>query len=134
VTLQGVSHTTTPILTPPRRQQGFVNSTWDLGTLESTTYHDAYHPLFEIDDFLRRLSELHPNTTHLTNLGHSGQGREMLALTISTTELQGETQRMTTKKKKKGKKNRNRNRKLGFVIVGAQHAREVRSFPSILPG
>lgn len=90
-----------------------------------------YHPLFEIDDFLRQLLELHPNTTRLTNLGHTGQGREMMALTISTTELQGETQRMTAKKKKKGKKNRN---KLGFVIVGAQHAREVRSFLSLLLG
>ena len=106
-----------------------VNSTWDLGCLENTTYHDVYHPLFEIDDFLRLLSKLHPNTTRLTHLGHTGQGREMIALTISTTERQDETQGMTAKKKKKGKRN-----KLGFVIVGAQHAREVRSFLSILLG
>ena len=127
--LQSVSHTTTPVLTPPRGRQGLVNSTWDVRSLENTTYHDVYHPLFEIDDFLQLLSKLHPNTTRLTNLGHTGQGREMIALTISTTEPQDETQRMTAKKKKKGKKN-----KLGFVIVGAQHAREVRSFPSILFG
>ena len=105
-----------------------VNSTWDVTSLENTTYHDVYHPLFEIDDFLRLLSKLHPNTTRLTNLGHTGQGREMIALTISTTERQDETQRMTAKK---GKKRKN---KLGFVIVGAQHAREVRSFLSILLG
>jgi len=129
--LQGVSHTTTPVLTPPRRRQGLVNSTWDLGSLEHTTYHDVYHPLFEIDDFLRLLLELHPNTTRLTNLGHTGQGREMTALTISTTQVRAKTQRMTGKKRKKGKKNRG---KLGFVIVGAQHAREVRPFPSILLG
>lgn len=121
--LQRVSHTTTPVLTPPRRRQGLVNSTWDFGTLENTTYHDVYHPLFEIDEFLRQLSKLHPNTTRLTNLGHTGQGREMMALTISNTE-HNETQTMTTKKRKKGKKNRNGDGKLGFVIVGAQHARE----------
>jgi len=95
------------------------NDEWDLTTL-NTTYHADYHPLFEIDRFLQDLALSHPDLVTLHNLGHSGLGREMLSLTISSTGAED----LKGKKDKKKKKGGKQDPKLAFVITGAQHARE----------
>ncbi|KAF7292987.1 Zinc carboxypeptidase [Mycena indigotica] len=104
VTLLTVPHTTTNITypTPPfaRTQQE-----WDLSTLQNTTFHNEYHSQSEVDLFLRKLVELHPQTVSLVELGHTAEGREMLGLKISKVAN-------TTMAK------------LGFVVMGPQHARE----------
>lgn len=99
---------------------------WNLPSLSNTTYHLDYHPLFEIDAFINRLAVLHPNTTRIHRLGHSGQGRELIAMTIS--KVAEESQRKT-RKLRKTKTKLSAEEKLGFVIMGAQHAREVRFLP-----
>ncbi|KAF8066532.1 peptidase M14 [Lyophyllum atratum] len=100
---------------------------WDRLPLKNTTFHTAYHPLFEIDIFIRELEELHPDLVQVNSLGHSGTGREMLGLTISkgrnaTSEDKGPRQQ--GKKKKKPERHPEDDEKLAFVIIGAQHARE----------
>jgi len=91
---------------------------WNLPSLANTTYHSDYHPLFEIEAFINRLAALYPNTTQLHRLGHSGQGREMVSLTIS--------KGLGTEKKERGMNRRQPEpySKPAFVIMGAQHARE----------
>ena len=91
-------------------------------SLANTTYHSDYHPLFEIEVFINRLAALYPNTTELHKLGHSGQGREMMSLTISKGPV------VTQTEKREGRMHRKQSEpsaKPAFVIVGAQHAREV---------
>lgn len=58
--------------------------------------------------------------TRVHKLGHSGQGREMVGLTISKGQTQEKRQRMENQPEPEVKP--------AFVIIGAQHAREVRSF------
>ncbi|KAK0443363.1 peptidase M14 [Desarmillaria tabescens] len=89
---------------------------WNLASLENTTFHNEYHPLYEIDDFVYQLAEQHPSIVSIVHLGHSGQGREMRGLKISN----GPTE---VKKTDYGK-GVDPSQKLGFVITGAQHARE----------
>ena len=79
--------------------------------MTNTTYHEDYHRLEDIEYFVDRLSELHPELVTLTNIGHSSEGREMLALTISRRKLDGANAKYA--------------KKAGFVLTGAQHAREV---------
>jgi len=90
-----------------------------LSSLENTTYHSDYHPLFEIDGFLNGLVAFYPNTTQVHKLGHSGEGREMVGITIS----KGAELEKTMQKKKNHPRPYT---KPSFVIIGAQHAREVR--------
>lgn len=97
-----------------------MDEDWNLTTLEGTTYHSAYHPLYEIDRFMRELEELHPGLVKVNNIGHSGMGREMLSLTIS------KEGKAATRQGRKKEKPSNDGVKLAFVITGAQHAREVR--------
>lgn len=87
---------------------------WDLGTLSNSTYHAVYHPLYEVEEFMETLARTHPHLVKIVNLGHSAEGREMLAMRISTTEDE--------LRKLDGRSNR---QKAGFVLTGAQHAREV---------
>jgi extracellular matrix protein 14 len=106
-------HTETdiPILSNLRPQYANTPwSGWNLSTFANSTYHASYHRLHEIDSFIQDITALHPDLVHVANLGHSGEGREMSALKISR-----RPGRALRKKKKKG-----------FVITGAQHAREVR--------
>ena len=66
---------------------------------------------------MRELQSIRPDLVKLHELGHSGLGREMYGLTISKDK----------KSARRGNGQALRNRaKLGFVILGAQHAREVR--------
>ncbi|CCM03464.1 uncharacterized protein FIBRA_05597 [Fibroporia radiculosa] len=82
------------------------SSSWNLTSLSNTTFHADYHPLHEIEEFVEALAALHPEVVQLVNIGHSAEGREMFAMRLSK----------NTGKKAKAK--------AGFVITGAQHARE----------
>ena len=100
-----------------------ANTDWNVSSLRNSTFHDVYHPLLEVESFLNQLLSAFPNTTHLSNLGQSAEGRNMVALTISSGKYPDK--KAKDKKKKKTPIGRD-GEKLGFVIIGAQHAREVR--------
>ena len=74
---------------------------------------------------MQELADAHPDTAHLINFGRSAEGRDILGLTISTGDDESEDVNGGKKKKKKKKGTRKQKEKLGFVIQGAQHAREV---------
>lgn len=115
VPLGKLTHSRTNI-SVPLTQNRVVGSAvnWNLTTLENSTFHAEYHPLYEIDEFITQLAASYPNEAHVVRLGHTGEGREMLGLTLS---------RSTTKSN--GNDLKGKSHKLGFVITGAQHAREV---------
>lgn len=87
---------------------------WSLMSLTNSTFHEDYHPLGDVGRFVDELVELHPNLVTRTNIGHSSEGREMYALTIS-------------RPKANGTNTSGYARRVGFVLTGAQHAREVSS-------
>lgn len=87
---------------------------WNLISLSNSTIHEAYHPLEDIEYFVEELLGLHPDIVTRTNIGHTSEGREMYALTISKPKTNGTIAAESAKKS-------------GFVLTGAQHAREVRS-------
>ncbi|CAK5262105.1 unnamed protein product [Mycena citricolor] len=87
---------------PPSRSE-LSPSDWGLETLGNSTFHASYHTQNDVDAFMLELRRLHPSLVTLLTLGHTAEEREMLGLKIS---------------KETGKK------KLGFVIMGPQHARE----------
>ncbi|KAL5532375.1 hypothetical protein ACEPAF_5945 [Sanghuangporus sanghuang] len=66
---------------PPNRGNGF--DPWNLSSLTNTIYHDTYHPLFEIDEYMEHLAALYPTNVSVSELGHSSEGREMYAMRIS---------------------------------------------------
>ena len=104
-------------------------SAWNISSLENTTFHVDYHPLAEVQSFIKQLAATYPNITRLVTLGLSAEGREIHGLTISTGSYNGgEEDEGSGRKKKSPKKTpiAHDGEKLGFVIVGAQHAREVR--------
>ncbi|EPQ51249.1 hypothetical protein GLOTRDRAFT_108207 [Gloeophyllum trabeum ATCC 11539] len=86
----------------------------DLSDITSlnTTYHAAYHPLPAIRDFLKSLADQHPDKITLIPLGHSGEGREMVGVKISSPDPCTRKVRGSASKKS------------GFMINGAQHSRE----------
>ncbi|TFY63501.1 hypothetical protein EVJ58_g3211 [Rhodofomes roseus] len=88
----------------PTRQASDPSS-WNLTSLANTTFHSEYHPLDEIEDFVQVMAGMYPDLVQLVNIGHSAEGREMAAMRIS---------KPGTKTKVKP----------GFVLTGAQHARE----------
>ncbi|KAJ7069098.1 peptidase M14 [Mycena amicta] len=93
--LLDIPHTSSNVTpTTPSRLQ----QEWDL-----ETFHDEYHPQSDVDAFTRRLVELHPESVSLLELGHTAEGREMLGLRVSKPSNAT---------------------KLGFVVMGPQHARE----------
>jgi hypothetical protein len=96
-----------------------------MSSLENTTFHDSYHPLSQIEFFMKELVDAHPETARLINLGRSAEGRDVLGLTISTGNDDDSEEDIVGKKRKKKKGPRKQKEKLGFVIQGAQHAREV---------
>ncbi|PAV18089.1 Zn-dependent exopeptidase [Pyrrhoderma noxium] len=100
---------------PPNRGTG--NDSWDLSYFENTTFHNDYHPLYEVDEFLEHIAALFPERVTLFELGHSAEGREMYAVRISSNA---------------DAVVRGGERRTGFVISGAQHAREWISTSSAL--
>ncbi|KXN81964.1 Putative metallocarboxypeptidase ECM14 [Leucoagaricus sp. SymC.cos] len=105
-------HTHSIIQEQPKYTSTDSSDGWGLDSFTNSTYHENYHPLYEIDEFMRELASLHPDLVTIHNLGHSAEGREMLAMTLSTPSSNSTLRRIPGVGK------------LGFVIVGAQHARE----------
>ncbi|KAI0693939.1 hypothetical protein C8T65DRAFT_585358 [Cerioporus squamosus] len=90
-----------------------LSGKWNLSSLSNSTYHAVYHPLYEIEDFMGEMARAHPNLVQLVNIGHTGEGREMIAMRLSQeAPVQNDGARPSSVKK------------AGFVITGAQHARE----------
>ena len=117
-------HTTTrisvPIINP-----NHLRKNWVISSLENTTFHNSYHPLSQIENFMQELVDAHPEIARLVKFGRSAEGRDIQGLTISTGDDEREEVNGGKKKKKKKKGPRKQKEKLGFVIQGAQHAREV---------
>ncbi|KAL9709685.1 hypothetical protein Ac2012v2_007425 [Leucoagaricus gongylophorus] len=109
--LMNISHVSSTIGAQPVAYST-VNANWNLPSFANSTYHGNYHPLYEIDEFIQEVAELNPNLVQLHRIGHSAEGREMIAITLSAP---------STNPTKRGLPGPG---KLGFVIVGAQHARE----------
>jgi hypothetical protein len=110
---------------------------WDVVSPSNATFHARYHPLDEIQSFVRDLAAAYPKQVTIVPLGHSGEGREMFALEISAAfESAGASgaqasaghgshdQNPQVVLDGKGKE-RGTNPRCGFLITGAQHAREV---------
>jgi hypothetical protein len=114
-------HTETSIPVTPTYGVGGSATTrtdWNLSSFANSTYHRTYHPLYEINGFMEEIATLHQDRVRVVELGHSGEGREMLGLKISL-----DRPSIPTKNKDKSLQI-----KKGFVISGAQHAREVCSY------
>lgn len=99
-------------VTTPSEQRP-PKSSWNLTSLSNTTFHSVYHPLYEIEEFMEEMAKLYPDLVQLVNLGHSAEGREMIAMKLS--------------KKPEGNNvlDPSIKTKTGFIVTGAQHAREV---------
>jgi hypothetical protein len=97
----------------------FDEGDWDLASLDNTSFHSTYHPQHEIDAFMRDIAELRPELANVVSLGHSGEGREVWALKL---HKQDDEQQVGGR----GNREIDPSNKLGFLIVGALHAREVR--------
>ncbi|KIK63962.1 hypothetical protein GYMLUDRAFT_40174 [Collybiopsis luxurians FD-317 M1] len=97
---------------------------WNLSTVgpANNTFHSNYHPLHEIDQFMNEISVAFPETVEVFELGHTAQGREMLGIKISKVS-DDNSRRKKPRKKSKFVKGGGVG-KPGFVIMGAQHARE----------
>ncbi|KAI0696615.1 hypothetical protein BC835DRAFT_1405907 [Cytidiella melzeri] len=80
-------------------------STWNLSSLSNSTFHTDYHTIEEIGTFVRDLLDLYPEQVRLVPIGHSSENREMFALEIAADKS-------------------SLRKKTGFVVTGAQHARE----------
>lgn len=103
----------TPPSHPQTQTQTNPPTNWTSLPPLSSPYHTSYHPLFEIDSFLYALEREHPELVEVFRVGISGEGRDLLGVRISKG---GEGGRGVGKKE---------GGKMGFVITGAQHAREV---------
>lgn len=111
---------------------------WNVSTVVNSTFHDGYHTIEEVKSFMDKLVATFPDTAQLTGFGQTAEGREMYALTISSGPYKSRVyeqdeelpEDLKSRKKKKKQKTRpplKTSEKLGIVIMGAQHAREVRS-------
>ena len=125
---------------------------WDVASESpsNATFHARYHPLDEIESFMRELAAAYPDQAAIVPLGHSGEGREMLALEISSarggagasgagardvSHDQNSAQVVMLDGKGKDEARRGTTTqppRCGFLVTGAQHAREV-SFFLVLP-
>lgn len=108
--LSNYSYSETFVPALPLRDPQISSGDWNLSSFTNSTYHTVYHPLYEVDNFMHEIAKLHPASAQVVSLGHSGLQREMYGLKISQPA-------------------KDTVQKFGFVIMGAQHAREVRDFP-----
>ena len=111
---------------------------WDVVSPSNATFHARYHPLDEIQSFVRDLAAAYPKQVTIVPIGHSGEGREMFALEISASSesAPGASGAQASAGHRshdqnpqivfggKGKE-RGTNPRCGFLVTGAQHAREV---------
>ncbi|KII85696.1 hypothetical protein PLICRDRAFT_701174 [Plicaturopsis crispa FD-325 SS-3] len=103
--LSNYSYSETFVPALPLRDPQILSGDWNLSSFTNSTYHTVYHPLYEVDNFMHEIAKLHPASAQVVSLGHSGLQREMYGLTISQPA-------------------KDTVQKFGFVIMGAQHARE----------
>ncbi|KAG6917153.1 hypothetical protein DXG01_003666 [Tephrocybe rancida] len=115
--LLNLPHSLVANISAPEVNTRRLNESWDLSSLQNSTFHESYHPLFEIDMFVRKLENLRPDLVQVRKLGHSGMGKEMSSLVISKPGREGS-------KHGRSRKLVQDDGKLAFVILGAQHARE----------
>ncbi|KAI0254492.1 hypothetical protein BJV78DRAFT_1184679 [Lactifluus subvellereus] len=113
-----VKHASSPIVNEGRR--------WDVVSPSNATFHSQYHPLDEINSFARDLADAYPHQVSIIPLGHSSEGREMFALEITSGASAAHVshdQNSQVVLNKKGKQSGAKPH-CGFLITGAQHARE----------
>ena len=124
----------------PHITTGEAETRWDVVSPSNATFHARYHPLDEIQSFVRDLAAAYPKQVAIVPLGHSGEGREMFALEISAPSeppagasgalasagrgSHDQNPQVVFGAKGKGKE-RGTNPRCGFLVTGAQHAREV---------
>ena len=122
--------------TPSCSPMDDATTRWDVASPSNATFHARYHPLDEIQSFVRDLAAAYPQQVAVVPLGHSGEGREMFALEISSvagasagardgSHDQNSRQVVLDGKDGKGKEERGTGPRCGFLVTGAQHAREV---------
>lgn len=106
--LEGVSSSHAPQLIPSDLKPSLHTPFDDWSSLQylNSTFHDSYHPLYELEQFIREIAEQYPDLVSIQDLGHSALGREMVGLKVSKPSDTGAM-------------------KPAFVIAGASHAREV---------
>ena len=121
---------------PPcsRITTGEAETRWDVVSPSNATFHARYHPLDEIHSFVRDLAAAYPKQVTIVPLGHSGEGREMFALEISASS------ELVAAAGASGRRSHDQNPQVvfggkwketgtyprcGFIVTGAQHAREV---------
>jgi hypothetical protein len=133
------AHAPSPPATAPTAtdKAGEIRIHWDVVSPSNATFHGQYHPLEEMESFVRDLAAAYPRQLSVVRLGHSGEGREMFALEISSDTLgaggdhvshdSNSSQVVLGKKKGKGRPI-GAHPRCGFLITGAQHAREVSIF------
>jgi len=95
---------------------GVDATAWNM-SFTASTFHSSYHPFSEIQDFISELAREHPDLIELVNIGRTAEQREMTALKISNTERSFPSGKNGAPLRHKG----------AVVIMGAQHAREVRA-------
>ncbi|KAK7062712.1 hypothetical protein VNI00_000200 [Paramarasmius palmivorus] len=123
--LAGYPYTTSQPPQSLHTTQASIGGPWNLSSLTNSTFHQSYHPLYEIDQFIHQLASEYPHLVNVVHLGHSAEGREMLALRISSTSNTTSSAHTQKKHKHKGKdKPKEDPPKLSILLLGAQHARE----------
>lgn len=85
-------------------------------SFSNSTFHSSYHTLPEIETFISDLAKEHPGLVELISIGRTGEQREMTVVKISDTNKPAPGGKNDVPLKSKGT----------MVIIGAQHAREVR--------
>ena len=108
---------------------------WDVASPSNATFHARYHPLDEIQSFMRDLAAAYPQQVAVVPLGHSGQGREMFALEISAAGASRRSHDLNSQVvlDGKGKVGGGASPRCGFLVTGAQHAREVSLYHILVP-
>lgn len=131
-------------------------STAALSNLSSTRHttlrdpiHSTYHPYDSIVKLLRQFAADFPGYSEVVSLGVSSEGREILGLRVTNSssvlshgepeegdwsdKIVGGTEeellrsaRLRVQQRMRTRKEKKLAHKVGFVVVGAQHAREVR--------
>jgi hypothetical protein len=121
------SHAGTEPDAPSCSRIAAADTHWDVASPSNATFHARYHPLDEIESFVRDLAAAYPQQVAIVPLGHSGEGREMFALEISSAAAAAGASGVSHDQKSQvvldGKGGANP--RCGFLVTGAQHAREV---------
>lgn len=129
----------TPPRAPPPPPPGSNRTTPDIynTTTLTSTFHDAYHPLSTLYDFMDELERTYAPRVKVITLGMSAEGREIRGVKIHKPREGVDA----VVQEEKGRRVRGKGRKKKSVeqvaeeqgkeiyIQGGQHAREVRTTP-----